>query len=135
MPTKRMKVSEDKEKVASTPSAPAHNEFEIVGEGNEKPVEDQMVNNTPKEEEKVPEAGSRAAPHKEYKKREELKPVRPKKVENKADRPRANYVHVEPAEVNLDEEKLPEAKTIEEIKEKLMTAECFKDLNISDKLK
>jgi len=44
-------------------------------------------------------------------------------------------VHVEPAEVNLDEEKLPEPKTIEEIKEKLMTAECFKDLNISDKLK
>jgi hypothetical protein len=38
-------------------------------------------------------------------------------------------------EVSLEEEKVPEAKTVEEIKEKLMTAECFKDLPISDKLK
>ena len=58
-----------------------------------------------------------------------------KQADKKENRPRANYVHVEVAEVNLDEEVLPEAKTVEEIKEKLMTAECFKDLNISDKLK
>lgn len=35
----------------------------------------------------------------------------------------------------MDEEVLPEAKTVEEVKEKLLAAECFKDLEISDKLK